>query len=359
MQLMIQTSFGNRRIACIILAIGIAIAALGLTNNGPFIKGAKTYSQDIAQSSAVTYLSLRLINAAVSFAEEVEVGGSVIAVNGSAHPFKVLEPVDDAVERLSSAIFLVGTISGIMTVVLPVLGGVTLVMIGTALALLAGLDLIGLGFPGRNAAANLLCGVARLGGLGFLVVIAFSISSWFVEGVSDRAWGQYQATLTDIAQQMPNLSDEAVVMPDVAEVDDVLVPDLPESAAEDSSFLNRTMDGLRSAGEGAVNAASAAASGVENLASGAINGVKNAASSASASYTKAKEIVVVLSTQSDELVQALMGVFAAFLFKTVVCPLLILIGLWKLTGSVDFMRKNSHNQGSIQTANNRLFDPAD
>ena len=84
---MTNSIFGNRRAASIVLAVGIVIGLLGFTNNGPFIKGAKSYSQEIARSSATAYLSLRLINAAISFAEEVEVGGSIIAVNGSAHPF--------------------------------------------------------------------------------------------------------------------------------------------------------------------------------------------------------------------------------------------------------------------------------
>ena len=43
---------------------------------------------------------------------------------------------------------------------------------------------------------------------------------------------------------------------------------------------------------------------------------------------------------SDWQVLALMGVFAAFLFKTVVCPMLILIGLWKLTSSFEFMHRD-------------------
>lgn len=344
---MTRSTFANRHIACIVLAVGVVLATLGMTNNPPFIKGAKDYSQDIAQSSAVTYLSLRLINAAVSFAEEVEVGGSVIAVNGSAHPFKVLEPVDDAVERLSSAIFLVGTVSGIMTVVLPVLGSAAFVMIGGALAGLALLDLIRARFPGKEAIAALLCNLARSGGLAALVVISFSISSWFADGISDRAWGRYQLTLAEIASQMPDLAKDDDLLPDETRLDtDVppIPPTTPDVPTGETGLFERAMDGLKSAGQGAANAASSAASGVGNLASGAFNGVREAASSASASYTKAKEIVVVLSTQSNELVQALMGVFAAFLFKTLVCPLLILIGLWKLTGSFEFIRRDGRHR---------------
>ena len=337
---------GNRRAGSIVLALGIVIALLGFTNNGPFIKEAKGYSQEIARSSATAYLSLRLINAAISFAEEVEVGGSIIAVSGSAHPFKVLEPIDDAVERLSAAIFLVGAVSGILAVVLPVLGGVALVLIGGSLSVLAGLDLSNLRFSGRNFLTNLFRGVARLGGLGFLIVIAFSMSSWFADGVSNRAWGEYQHTLINIAEQMPKLSPDNVSMLDAEQAneledDAVLVePQLKDLEEEETGFLRKIRNGLKAAGDGAVNIASSAASGVGDLTTRSVDGVKGAASSATASYNKAKNILTVLTAQSDELVLALMGVFAAFLFKTVVCPMLILIGLWKLTGSFEFMRRD-------------------
>jgi len=340
---MTNSTFGNRRVASIVLAVGIVIGLLGFTNNGPFIKGAKGYSQEIARSSATAYLSLRLINAAISFAEEVELGGSAMVLNGSAHPFKVLEPIDDAVERLSAAIFLVGAISGVLTVVLPMLGGVALVMIGASLAVL---ELSSLRFPGRNFLSNLLRGTARLGGLGFLIVIAFSISSWFADGVSNRAWGEYQRTLTNIAEQMPTLSPEDVPMPDAEqaiELEDhaeLVEPEEMDLAEEETGFFRKVGNGLKATSEGAVNIASSAASGVSDLTTSAVDSVKGAASSATASYKKAKDILTVLTAESDNLVLALMGVFAAFLFKTVVCPILILIGLWKLTGNFEFMRRD-------------------
>ncbi len=348
---MTNTIFGSRRTACIVLAVGIVISLLGFTNNGPFIKGAKGYSQEIARSSATTYLSLRLINAAISFAEEVEVGGSVIAVNGSAHPFKVLEPIDDAVERLSAAIFLVGAVSGVLTVVLPVLGGVALVLIGASLAFLAGLDLSNLRFPGRNLLSDLFRGTARLGGLGFLIVIAFSISSWFADGVSNRAWGEYQLTLTNIAEQMPKLSPEGVSMLDAEQANaiedhgELVEPKVMDLEEEETGFFRKIGNGLKATGEGAVNIGSSAASGVSDFTTSAVDGVKGAASSATASYNKAKNILTVLTAQSDDLVLALMAMFAAFLFKTVVCPMLILIGLWKLSGCFEFMRRD----GQIST----------
>ncbi len=335
-------TFGNRRMASIVLTFGIFISILGLTGHGPFISGARDYAQKIAISSATTYMSLRLINAAISFAEEVEVGGSVVAVSGSAHPFKVLEPIDDAVERLSSAIFAVGVVTGVLTVVLPVLGGVTLAMIGASLVVWATMDLTRLSFSGRHFVLTFCRGVARLGLLGFMIIIAFSISSWFADGVSDRAWGQYQHTLSDFGNQMPKKPQESVSTP---AADQITGGEDANSAAENDKieqndeamgFLDKAISALKSTGEGAANIASSAAAGVNDLAGGAVEGLTEAAASATASYKQAREILEVISTRSDELVFALMGVFAAFLFKTFICPMLLLIGLWKLVGNFDY-----------------------
>lgn len=343
--------FGRRTATSIVFVIGIIIGLLGFTNNGPFIKGAEDYTQEIAKSSAAAYLSLRLINAAISFAEEVEVGGSVIAVNGSAHPFKVLEPIDDAVERLSTAIFLVGAISGVLTVVLPILGGVALVLIGVSLTVLASLELSNLKFLGRSLILNFFYGIARLGGLGFVLVIAFSVSSWFADRVSDRAWGKYQLTLTKVSEQMPDLTpDDVTNFPreqpnEVEEYAELVEPDATDFTEAETGFSSWIGNALKTTGESALNIANSAASGAKDVATSAVDGVKGAVSSASAAYNKAENIVTVLIVESDDLVLALMGVFSAFIFKTAVCPVIILIGLCKVLEGFYFLRRD----GSIST----------
>lgn len=64
--------------------------------------------------------------------------------------------------------------------------------------------------------------------------------------------------------------------------------------------------------------------------------MQGALASTGVAYERAKEIVSVLSTRSDDLVRALMGVFAAFLFKTLVFPMMVLLALWKTVGSFNF-----------------------
>ena len=75
----------------------VAMLLIGLffVKENVILKSATEYTSDIAKDSAAVYLSLRGINAALSFVEEIEVNASVVVASGSVQPFKVLEPIDD------------------------------------------------------------------------------------------------------------------------------------------------------------------------------------------------------------------------------------------------------------------------
>ena len=78
----------------------------GKGHGNPLLPLATDQAENLAATMIVTYGSLRAINALLSVLQEVEVGGSAIVVQGSGHPLKFLEPVDDTVERVSDAIFI-------------------------------------------------------------------------------------------------------------------------------------------------------------------------------------------------------------------------------------------------------------
>ena len=151
---------------------------------------------------------------------------------------------------------------------------------------------------------------------------------------------------------MPKLSPADVSMLDTEQANEpedhaeLVEPEVMDLEEADTGFFGKVGNGLKATGEGAVNIVSSAESDVRDLTTSAVDGVKGAASSATRSYNEAKNILTVLTAQSDDLVLALMGVFAAFLFKTVVCPMLILIGLWKLAGSFEFMQRDGQTPTS-------------
>ncbi|RME18323.1 MAG: hypothetical protein D6801_01615 [Alphaproteobacteria bacterium] len=114
-----------------------AAAAAGLALRpaaSPALAAARAQAAAVSVASSATYVSLRAINAALSFAQEIEVGASVVA-SGNVQPFKWLEPVDDTVERVSSVVFAIAVLTGLLSLSL---GPVTAVGFAALALFLAG-----------------------------------------------------------------------------------------------------------------------------------------------------------------------------------------------------------------------------
>lgn len=112
-----------------VVALACLLGAFWQAN--PLVDRAKAVNQDIAVAAGVTYVSLRLINAALSTAQEVEVSAAV-GVGASAQPLKILEPVDDTVERAADVVFVIAVITGLMSVGLGPVASVGLLLVGVA-----------------------------------------------------------------------------------------------------------------------------------------------------------------------------------------------------------------------------------
>jgi long-subunit fatty acid transport protein len=134
------------------------VCLLGLFQLNPAVGFAERVNRDVALASTAVYVSLRAINAALSVAQEIELGGS-LGVSASAQPMKVLEPVDDTVERVAAVVFGVAVLSGLLSVAL---APVATLGAGLALVGLAGLALgAGAGAAGWRPPAGRRCGSAR------------------------------------------------------------------------------------------------------------------------------------------------------------------------------------------------------
>ena len=112
---------------CLALALWVARAT-----EDPLTRTAQTYAADIATKAAGTYVTLRALNAVLSTAQEVEVGMSFIA-SGTAQPLKILEPVDDTIERIAGLVFGIMVTTGILAVALGPVSAVGLALLSVAL----------------------------------------------------------------------------------------------------------------------------------------------------------------------------------------------------------------------------------
>ena len=123
-----------RRVILAVLCV-VALAA-ALMRDNPVVAAAQQNAQAVATAAAATYVTLRTLNAFLSTAQEVEVGLSFIA-SGSAQPLKVLEPIDDTVERIAALVFGVMVATGILAVALGPVSTIGLAFMAAALAIWA------------------------------------------------------------------------------------------------------------------------------------------------------------------------------------------------------------------------------
>ncbi|OWU84489.1 hypothetical protein ATO6_12445 [Oceanicola sp. 22II-s10i] len=185
-----------------LLAAVLCIALALSPRLNPMVGEAERFQRDVAIASGATYISLRAINAALSFAQEVEIGGSVV-VTGSVQPFKWLEPVDDTVERVSGLIFAIAVLTGVLSM-------------SMAPAVAAGFFLLALAFLGRGGCeaapggwamthGGLRRALGSCGGLGFALAIAlpfaFILGLWGGEFLTREAWATAHATLDRIGNE--------------------------------------------------------------------------------------------------------------------------------------------------------------
>lgn len=179
-----------RRWLTIALLVAAVLAAVFRDN--PLTRSAQAYAQGISATAAGTYITLRTLNAFLSTAQELEVGVSFIA-SGTAQPLKVLEPIDDTIERIAGLVFGVMVATGVVAVALGPVStiGWSLFALAAALALWRGR---------QEGAAHLLGGYGLLLGLG--LPLALVLSSWLAVALTQSTYDTNLALVQDITRDV-------------------------------------------------------------------------------------------------------------------------------------------------------------
>ena len=125
---------GRMRPLVLVGLLVLALAASLFYSANPLIRQAEAYAGRVAVASGSTYVALRTLNGFLSTVQEIEVGGSLV-VSGSARPLKVLEPLDDTVERISSVVFAILLIAGVCAVALGPLSAVGAAIVAAGMVL--------------------------------------------------------------------------------------------------------------------------------------------------------------------------------------------------------------------------------
>ncbi|MCT8161201.1 hypothetical protein [Pseudoruegeria sp. SHC-113] len=191
-----------RKLPWPILVAFLLIAALGTAfyKGNPLTQQAESYASGVAGASAGIYVSLRTLNAFLSTAQEVEVGGSLV-VSGSGQPLRWLEPIDDTVERIAGMVFLVMVATGVISVAVGPIGAVGWGLVGLALAGEALRRLAGRASPASVVERTLLrYGLLLAVALPLAYLLAGLMADWMTADV----WAEHSAVVAQITARVPD-----------------------------------------------------------------------------------------------------------------------------------------------------------
>lgn len=183
----------NIRLGIAIAAVALSLSATVFYKANPITSGAQRYAVSVASASAGIYITLRTLNAVLSTAQEVEVGGTLV-VSGTVQPLKMLEPIDDTIERIASFVFFVMVVTGVIAVAMTPVGA-----IGFAMVTLSLLISVVQERTGRFQTAGLASALGWYGAfLGLALPLAFASSALVADHLTDDVWARNKLVIDEI-----------------------------------------------------------------------------------------------------------------------------------------------------------------
>ncbi|SLN45252.1 hypothetical protein PSA7680_02309 [Pseudoruegeria aquimaris] len=259
----------HRKLRWPVLLAFLALALLGSTfyKGNPLTRQAESYATSVATASAGIYVSLRTLNAFLSTAQEIQVEGSALVVSGSGQPLRWLEPVDDTIERIAGMVFLVMVATGVISVAVGPIGAVGWGLVGLAVAGEILRRITRHTRPASVVEQTLLrYGLLLALALPLAYLLAGLIADWMTADV----WAEHSAVVARITAAVPETQGAG-----------------PEAA-------EGWLQSLRDAGD--------ALDRYQHLAEGVYE-------------------------NADELIRSYLMIFSVFLFKLLILPALILLGI--------------------------------
>ena len=280
----------NRRLLMAALGL-LALLAVPLARHNPLVVEAQALTTKITVSAVALYASLRLINSVLSTAMETEVSGGAVLVSGTVQPLKVLEPVDDTVERMASAVFVVAMGAGLVSLALAPVSALGLGLLGVALLVMA---LVPHALSGRVSA---MVRQARSIGLVIGLAAPFGILIGFAGGdhLTRATIAEANATLASITRTLE---------------------DSPSSASSTSGADATERSGVLGA--------------LQDQVFGTSPSIAASATDIVTSTARYLEIAGQVLTRADDLFVSLLRLVVAYIFQLMVLPLIIFVVLWRL-----------------------------
>ena len=307
-------------------SICVACLTASIFSSNPLNDSAEKSATSLVTSATTTYIFLKSINAFLSIAQETEVSGGIVAVSGGVLPLKVLEPIDDTVERMATALFAVAVLSVVMSIAfnpLAIFGWVMLLLyfvIEIWLTIYKNSEFVeSLRKSGANKISPYL---VRTGlGLSLVLPIAFSMSTYFGDYLTRTAWDKHQKVIEEISFSLK----ESVV------IDQKLDSDVKKSSKlevntldeiQDKSFLSNISDNISERREA-----------LFEMTDSVVGTAKSAIMKIPDYFKSARKVI----SRSNELLSSAITILAIFIFKALVLPVilgLVILG-WLRSSGID------------------------
>jgi len=315
-----------------LLIISLIFISLFFVKNNIFVDTAQKYTAEIAKDSAGVYVSLRLLNAALSFAQEIEVTGSVVVASGTIKPFKIIEPLDDTVEKLSKAIFYIGAFAATATVIIEFFGHFSFLFVGVASGLLYLVDKLKL-IENSSVISIFLRNINSSASIILLVVVSFVVSSLIADKIYAEKWNTYSKVLEDISNELTELVElDLPLDPEKSSDETEADTQEPQDVDEEANGWTSTITSkVGEAVEGITNTGTKIKNNVVEATSIGVYVVRD-------KVEKASKIINILWEKKGELSDALSAIFALFLFKTFALPFLLFLFFLGCTKNLTFIK---------------------
>lgn len=200
-----------------ILAAALCVWLTVRPADNPTVDAAERFNRDVAVAAGATYVSLRAINAALSTAQELEIGGA-FGVSANAQPLKWLEPVDDTVERVSALVFGVTLLAGVLSLALAPVSAIGCGLLAIGLVFWALCDICWRDGRAPRLLRNGMQGAAGTGlVLGLVLPGVFALGAWVGEVLTRPAWAEANAQVQSIAMEAQALVKPAAVADDAGD----------------------------------------------------------------------------------------------------------------------------------------------
>ena len=326
--------------ALLALVCALLLLASAVSIN-PINRAAERAATDLGTSTAATYFVLRTFNAALSLVQEARVQGGLAVVSAGIAPLKVLEPVDDTVERMATALFIIAALSVLLSIAFNPLAGLGWAALAAYFGFRAWMDSrddVGSAQVIEEVAWSRLPSFLLRTGVAFSLVlpVAFVVAVHFGNFLTKSAWEEHNRVLDEVSNALEKSASidglfSAATGTSPAPNQSAPVP----SAATQEEGMFSTLKDLVGAGQEAV----------AGLTERAADATRTTTSAVRRYFTAASVIV----SHADDLLFSIVTILAVLVFKIIVLPVvlaMVILGLVRSSGIVGGFRGIPHRSAS-------------